>query len=308
MTDLAAGSQEKEHFKWDGALLDKTTFSGAVSGTIEQTYDDNFRLVSRTVNSGSGVAFGYDDDDLLTSAGDLDISRDPDNGAIVGTTVDQFSSNRTYDEYGEVSSVEHDGPMGNTFSVQYTYDDLGRIATKTEVIGGQTRAWKYVYDDAGHLSEVYEDKNRDGSFDAGERTAKYAYDKNGNRTAVTTPRTTLAAGDITYDDQDRLLKYGHFSYTYTAAGDLQSKTDTATNKTTKYAYDGLGHLREVDLPGGHKITYLVDGAGHRIGKKVDGTLRRRGSTPAPSVPSHSSTPRATSPHALCTPPAPTCPR
>ena len=76
----------------------------------------------------------------------------------------------------------------------------------------------------------------------------------------------------TYDDQDRLLSYGAMSFTYEAGGEFATKVDSATGETTGYAYDALGNLRTVTLPGGTVIEYLADGENRRVGKKVDGVL------------------------------------
>ena len=51
--------------------------------------------------------------------------------------------------------------------------------------------------------------------------AKYTYDNNSNRLSVTnSPGNTKA----TYDAQDRLLTYGNLSYTYSAIGELATKS------------------------------------------------------------------------------------
>jgi YD repeat-containing protein len=57
-------------------------------------------------------------------------------------------------------------------------------------------------------------------------------------------------------------------------GEMASKADTATGEVTTYAYDAVGNLREVVLPDGTTITYLVDGQGRRVGKLVDGVFER----------------------------------
>jgi len=97
--------------------------------------------------------------------------------------------------------------------------------------------------------------------------AEYLYSASGDRIAA--PGITTAP---VVDDQDRLLSYGSNVYTYTANGELRTKTDTTTNQTTSYFYDGIGALRRVDLPDGRVIEYVIDPAGRRIGKKINGTL------------------------------------
>ena len=51
---------------------------------------------------------------------------------------------------------------------------------------------------------------------------------------------------------------------------MASKTEGG--QTTTYRYDVLGNLREVTLPDGTHIEYVIDGRNRRIGKKVNGTL------------------------------------
>ena len=97
----------------------------------------------------------------------------------------------------------------------------------------------------------------------------YEYDSNSNRTSYT---GQLGSFSGTYDNQDRLLSYGSNTYTYTANGELLTKTNTSTGETTTYDYDVLGNLLAVTLPDGTLIEYIVDGRNRRIGKKVNGIL------------------------------------
>jgi YD repeat-containing protein len=75
-----------------------------------------------------------------------------------------------------------------------------------------------------------------------------------------------------YDDQDRLDEAGSVRYAYSAAGELTRETDSESGDVTRYRYDAPGALLGVELPGGRRIDYVIDGAGERVGKKVDGTL------------------------------------
>ncbi len=98
-------------------------------------------------------------------------------------------------------------------------------------------------------------------------TESYEYDANGNRVQALTSSQGMVTGS--YDDQDRLLSYGGNTYTYTANGELLTKT--SNGQTTTYQYDVLGNLRRVELPG-KTIEYVIDGRNRRVGKKVNGTL------------------------------------
>jgi RHS repeat-associated protein len=114
--------------------------------------------------------------------------------------------------------------------------------------------------------------------------SEYLYDANGNRIAGSFTAHSGAVLDADYDDQDRLAGYettlgGAISFTYTANGELLSKTNTSTNTTTSYSYDALGNLHQVVLhegePNEQTIDYLIDGRNRRIGKKVGGNLTRQ---------------------------------
>jgi RHS repeat-associated protein len=73
------------------------------------------------------------------------------------------------------------------------------------------------------------------------------------------------------DDQDRLEGYAGASYAHTANGELRTKTTAAGTTTYDYVF---GNLREVELPDGRLIEYVIDGAHRRMGKRVDGILVR----------------------------------
>jgi YD repeat-containing protein len=135
--------------------------------------------------------------------------------------------------------VGYDAKYGtdSLYSGDYTHDALGRIIQKTEMVQGLTSIYAYGYDLAGRLTEV----KREGMV-----VSTYTYDANGNRTHV----NGILVGQ--YDDQDRLIHYNGITYSYTANGELLSKTNGGG--TTQYAYDVLGNAAG-DAPLGH---------GHRV--------------------------------------------
>jgi len=249
-------------FTYDGHLLTDVNWSGPVSGTLHRIYNNDLRVTSETVNGGHAVAFGHDADGLLTSAGPLTLSRDPQNGRVTGLSVGGVVETVTYDAYGDVVERMVTTSGSTLLQVSYVRDTPGRIQEKTETIAGETHTEAYVFDLAGRLTDVY----RDGLL-----AARYEHDENGNRVGKETP-AAVVSGSV--DAQDRLLSYGALSFTYQDHGARQSRTDTATGATTLYSYDPLGNLRQVTLPGGSVIEYLVDGLGRRVGKKVNGSLVR----------------------------------
>ncbi|MBZ0143937.1 MAG: AHH domain-containing protein, partial [Rhodocyclaceae bacterium] len=124
-----------------------------------------------------------------------------------------------------------------------------------------TAVWEYAYHpQRGWLTEVKKDTVV---------VASYGYDDNGNRTSWS---DFWGSGIATYDDQDRQLTAGPVDFTYTANGELLTKT--AGPDVTGYLYDVRGALLAVDLPNGIEIDYLVDASGRRIGKKINGVLTK----------------------------------
>lgn len=245
-------------FAYDGTLLLSETWAGTVNGTVSRTYDNDFRVVSQSVNGGTTVNLNYDPDSLLAGTNVLSITRDPQTGLIDGTTLGPVSDAYTYSDLGEVAAYEADVNGSPTYATQYARDALGRVTEKTETMAGVTHVVDYNYDLAGRLTDVMTD---------GTPTAHYDYDANGNRVGGFNQQGSISA---TYDDQDRLLTYDTATYTYTANGELQSKADSSG--TTTYTYDVLGNLTAVALPDGTQIGYVIDGKNRRIGKTVNGTL------------------------------------
>jgi RHS repeat-associated protein len=258
LTSVSAPGGSSLSFSYDGILPTAVGWSGPVSGSVGVSYDNNFWVTQQTVNGGNAVSFGYDNDGLLTSAGSLSVARDAQNGLMTGSTLGSFATRWTYTGFGELASdtARYSGTV--LYRNAYTRDDLGRITAKEEMIDGVTANYAFAYDSIGRLELV----TRNGS-----PVESYAYDANGNRLSFTGPGGTLAGS---YDDQDRLFTYGDASYSYTAHGELASRTTPAG--TTTYAYDVLGNLRSVTLPGGDTIDYVIDAQSRRIGKRINGSL------------------------------------
>lgn len=74
-------------YAYDGALLLSETWSGSVQGDVAWTYDHDFRITNESVRGGLGVAFGYDQDGLLLSAGATTFARAAATGLLETATV-----------------------------------------------------------------------------------------------------------------------------------------------------------------------------------------------------------------------------
>jgi RHS repeat-associated protein len=178
---------------------------------------------------------------------------------MTGSTLGVVSDAIAYDAFGAVQSYVAMASGSTVYAETLERDTLGRITKKTESIGGATHVYQYSYHPRGWLKDVITD---------GATSASYTYDDNGNRLSKSTP-SGVEMG--TYDAQDRMLSYGSTTYTYTADGDVATKTDASG--TTTYSWDGLRHLVKVTRPGGLPlIEYIYDPAGRRIGKKTGGAI------------------------------------
>lgn len=223
------------------------------------------------------TVFGYDADLLLTCASPsscsgtsaahaLRLTRSPESGSITSLALGSTTETFSYNGFGELARQTAQFNANPLVDIVYDApgverDRLGRIAQKTEVVLGTTKVFQYTYDDLDRLTDVTLDGVLSEHFD---------YDQNGNRTAgFTAGRGTWNGA---YDDQDRLLSYGPFDYTYTANGELETKTNRDSGEAWLFQYDALGNLLNVGLPNGDLIEYLVDGMGRRVGKKKNGVL------------------------------------
>jgi RHS repeat-associated protein len=251
LRSVAAPDGTALSYGYNGPLLSGMSWSGTTTGAVSFTYDNNFRLMNETA-VGSAISFTYGANGRLTAAGALKLTRDPQNGLLTGSTLGAITDSWTYNAFAEPLTYTSTGAGNPLLSQQFTRNDAGQIVQKNESILGATHTYGYTYDTAGRLTGVATD---------GATTAIYAYDGNGNRLPGT------------YDDQDRMLSYSGATYSYTANGELASKTDMSG--VTNYAYDELGNLTHASLPKGEAIDYVIDGQNRRVGKKINGALVRQ---------------------------------
>src|SRR5262249_218027 len=140
-------------YTYDGELMTETRWIGAVAGTVNRTYDENFRLTSLRINGADPTLFSYDRDNLLTQAGDLRLTRDQQNGLLTGTTRGNGGDGWSYNGFGEPVDYAASYSGAVFYATHFDRDSLGRITAKTETIGGVTDAYVYTYDIAGRLTD-----------------------------------------------------------------------------------------------------------------------------------------------------------
>jgi RHS repeat-associated protein len=262
LTTALAPSGESTVLTFQGPLLATVAQSGPVGGAIGYTYNNDYRLGSETVG-GASIAYGYEPDGNLVSAGSLSLGRDPQNALVTSATMGQVVTTFTPNHFGDVDGSSTTAGGTAIYSTQVTQrDPQGRVRQRTETIQGTAHAYAYTFDLAGRLTDV----SVDGSL-----VSHYTYDDNGNR--QTGP---VAGATYGYDAQDRLKTLtssaGTTSYDYTDDGRLKQRTDPSGTWT--FSYDFNSTLLQVVTPA-KTIAYVVDAAGHRIGRKVGGTFSNK---------------------------------
>ena len=260
VTSVTAPGNQGISLAYDGPLLTGITSTGAAAGSVNYAYNADLMVSGATVPGSASIAYGYDADGLLTSAGGLTLTRHASNATLTATALGQVSSTHSYNGFAEPTGDAFSAGATQLYDATYTRDALGRIDTKSETVAGVTRTYDYTYDARGRLVDV----TRDGSA-----WRHYDYDSNGNRMGATEDATSVTAD---YDVQDRIVSYGSTTFQHNAMGQRSSKT--AGSDTTTYDYDELGNLMEVFLPT-KTVSYVVDGLNRRVARKVDGTVTNR---------------------------------
>lgn len=283
----ALGASQRISYAYNGILPIRTEWgcsalpcapSELVSGVVSREYDGALRIVGESVTGSSlgnplleDVSYGYDTDGLLSGMGvggvsfEIHRAAPPSIGFATALMAGSVEENREYDDFGSPSDILATYSSTIAFSSHVdTRDKLNRIVAITEDDGQTSKALSYEYDTVGQLIGVQEN---------GAPLVGYEYDLGGNRVIERDAAGSVVA-TATFDDQDRLVSRVAAgvvtSYSYTAAGELASKTlqTVPSALVTEYEYDALGALRRVTSPSGQVIDYVIDGFGRRVGKKV----------------------------------------
>jgi len=263
LSNINTSDGELLTFSYAGFYPVSIQWNGTVNGSVGWTLNKNGLVKTRNINNADTINFSYDRDGALIQAGELTVQRSNVTGLIESSTLRETENSFSYNEFHEISgdSAVIDGVTD--YQNNYTRDKLGRIIEKIEVFQGITTTYEYIYDLAGRLAQVKEN---------GMAAANYTYDSNGNRTSVTDLSGVVSAS---IDDQDRLVSYGDFNYSYTDNGELLTKNNTVSSDRTDYLYDVQGNLTRVELPNGDIVEYVIDGLNRRIGKKVNNVVTQK---------------------------------
>ena len=220
------------------------------------TYDDLNRLVKAEYLVSSSVT--YQEDFAYDHFGDRIMVKN-----------DDVTYTFAYDTKHRVTTkMDNRPPSVITNSLQYSYDQVGNVSTKTDYQGAIT---DYRYDSANRIVSM---RNPDYV------EVSYQYDPAGRLlTRILSNGTTTSYG---YDDNNRLVSLrtehangsvvGEESYTRDRIGNIL--TNSSSEGTTTFTYDPLYRLTDAVYPGaGNTYNYTYDGVGNRLTQTIDTTTQ-----------------------------------
>ncbi|MFD7290896.1 LamG-like jellyroll fold domain-containing protein [Streptomyces sp. NPDC059863] len=260
----AEAATAEKRYGYDAA--GRLTKASSPKGDNGYEYNDRGLLLKAEGPSGD-ASYSYNGDGQLTERTDaagtatFTYARQQLAGAKDPLTGVQQSYD--YDGAGAVERVDY----GAGQSRAYTYDNLGRLDTDTVKSSGgaAVASTDYDYDTndqltgktttgtakAGKNTYGYDQAGRLTSWTADGATTEYGWDDSGNR-------VKNGAKTATFDERNRLLSDGDYTYDYTARGTLASRTSSglaeeftfdafdrmtkAGESGTAYTYDGLDRV------------------------------------------------------------------
>lgn len=165
---------------------------------------------------------------------------------------------------------------GRTFNESVTYDNIGRIASKTKPNGIGERygynSFGYLFNAVGSDNKIiwnagwYEARGllKSEAIDASKYTTLYNYDTNGFMVFANTVNTSNIQNS-----------FQTFSFTYDALGNLLKRSDGRTKRYEDFQYDALNRLTSSKVDNQPAVTISYD-ASSRITSKSDvGTYKYR---------------------------------
>ena len=258
LLDTVTRGSESISYTWDADLPTGIAQRGTLNADLGFSYNNDFKITSFSY-AGATTAFQYDNDGLLTGAGNFLINRNSANGLPETVTDSAYSLNRSYTGYGEIGAIGVSLSGSQVYSYGLTRDAGGRISEKIETVDGVPTPSVYSYDERGQLLTV----TRNSVL-----TEEYRYDNNGNRTYEMNSDLGISGRSYTSSVEDHTITAGDITYTFDYDDYLASRIQGG--ETTEYFYSSTGELQSVTLPDGTAITYINDPEGRRIAKKVNG--------------------------------------
>jgi RHS repeat-associated protein len=266
-----------------------TSIKDANNHTTSFTYDAFGRVNKTTFPSGYIETYGYDAVGNLTSKTDrknqlLTYTYDQLNRLAQKSYPDTTTVNYTFDLDSRLTQLTD--PTG---TYQFTFDNMGRLASATASYAFLTRNFTvvYTYDAAsnrtgftdpegGSTTYAYDTLNRPSTLTppsafSGTGSFGFSYDALSRRTQMTRPNNV--ATNYAYDNLSHLQSVLHqvsgttidgTNYGLDSAGNRTSKTDQRAGVTSNYGYDAIYELTGVTQGTNTTESYTYDPVGNRL--------------------------------------------
>ena len=260
---------------------------------VSYQYDANSNRTQLSLNAVTSATYQYDVLNRLTQLTDnaslnTTFSYDSTNKLISRTLPNGVVSTHQYDGLDRLTRLTHAKSPNTLLDLQYQFNAVNNITQMIDNAG----AHNYSYDSLDRLTAATHPNQTNESYtydDVGNRTAShqgssYSYQPfnrlvsaNGTSLGYDTHGNTIsqtdASGSLSYTwDYENRLKQASFSggvtvnYSYDALGRRVQHSSTVTG-TTKFVYDGLDVVRDLDANGSMVVDYLN-------GRGIDQKLRQ----------------------------------
>jgi len=308
LLDTSSGLVSETDPSGNSITVDGSGVHGSNGQSITFTKDVTGRITKVTEPGGQEIDYGY------STAGDLTSVQFP-GGVTEGHTYNadhhltgstgggKPSSTVEYDDAGRMVAIT-DGAGNRTvldndvtgqqqvihdpnglLTAVYTYDDLGDVIQKDQIIGGVAQTTKASFDAAGRMTDltdpqlhhqhwVFDETDTAGNgnllsyTDANGRTTRYTgYDTHGNASTVTGPDGVPIATS-SYDPTTGLLISSQRPglppsvFSYYPNGLRKTSIDPA-GRTVNYTYNSAGYRISRSDAAGHTTTYVPDANGRK---------------------------------------------
>ncbi|RVU42104.1 hypothetical protein EA187_17345 [Lujinxingia sediminis] len=226
-----------------------TTDIGVLSASIERTFDADFRVRSRSLG-GHVVNYEFDDDGLLVSAGELQLTWASDAALLESTEVAGITKTLTLQSNGLPEAITWQRGGTVLFKETLEFDSALRIRARNVLAGPGAGNYEFDYGNAGRLVSWSEGAAVQGS---------YTYDERGNR---------LSADEVlqTYDEAGRIESVGAVNYSMDAAGRLQARNGGGINQI--FEFDAFNRMTRVS-DSGVDYHYAYDSLGRLVSKTTN---------------------------------------
>jgi RHS repeat-associated protein len=249
--------------------LTEVSYSSGKPSTVKYEYDKDGDRTKMTDGTGT-TTYTYDQLDRLTESenGHKEVIKYEYDLANDQTKIiypNKKAVTRAFDKDGRLEKLTD----WLSHSTKFTYNEDSDL--KTIVFPSETKDEdKYVYNDADQMSEVKMDKSTEVLV-----SLAYTRDSDGQVKKITSKGLPGAeVTENTYDESNRLTKYGSTEYKYDKANDpIKEGSSTNTYNEgdelekgtgTTYAYDELGERTKTTPEKGGATTYGYDQAGNLI--------------------------------------------